>query len=164
MDKAYGGTVSSPRELETLEKEIESLSRTKDRIETELLDLFDQVDGEKQRADEQGRTVERLQRQLEETVITFERERERLTAEIEKLREEREAARAPLDAEVLRNYDYLRTRCGNVAVVAVENRTCSGCRIGLPIVQLNRLARNAELQQCENCLRLLWVPVEEDEE
>jgi len=164
MDRAYGGTIVNPKELETLEKEIESLSRMKDRIETELLELFDQVDEEKRLAEEQEKAVDELRTRLSDTVTTYASERARLTDEVAKLRVERGTAQQPLDEEILRKYEYLRGRCANVAVVAVEGGTCSGCRIGLPLVQANRLARNPELQQCENCLRLLWMAIEEDEE
>jgi len=164
MDKAYGGTIANPKELETLGKEIESLSRMKDRIETELLELFDQVDEEKRLAEEREKVVGELRTRLSDTVATYESERARLTDEVAKLRVERGAAQEPLADEILRKYEYLRGRCAHVAVVAVQDGTCTGCRIGLPLVQVNRLARNPELQQCEHCLRLLWMAIEEDEE
>jgi len=164
MDKAYGGTIGNPKELETLEKEIEALSRQKDRIETDLLGIFDQVDGAKQAAEAQGRTVQALKQRLEETVATYEAERARLTDQVAGLREERSTRQAPLDPDLLRRYGLLRERCAGVAVVAVESGTCSGCRIGLPVVQLARLRRGRELLQCESCLRLLWIETDEDDE
>ncbi len=164
MGKAYGGTIANPRELETLEKEIEALSRTKDRMETELLELFDQVDEERGLAEEQAKAVDELRTRLSDTVATYQSDRARITDQVAKLRDERVAVQEPLDEEILRKYEYLRGRCANLAVVAVEGGTCNGCRIGLPVVQLNRLTRNQEFQQCENCLRLLWIAIEEDEE
>jgi uncharacterized protein len=164
MDKAYAGTISNPKELETLEKEIESLSRQKDRIETDLLALFDQVDDEKRLFDEEEALVASLETRLQETLATYASERERIGRRISELEQERAALKPTIDAEVLRKYDYLRERCGKLAVVAVEKGACSGCRVMLPVVQAARLARSPELQQCESCLRLLWVPIDEEDE
>lgn len=164
MGKAYGGTIANPKELETLEKEIASLSRQKDRIETELLGLFDQMDEAKRLAAEQERLVADLRKRIEETVATFESERARLSDQVAQAREERTALQQPIDPELLQKYEYLRERCGNLAVVAVDSGTCSGCRIGLPIVQIARLRRDPDLKQCENCLRLLWMEIDDEDE
>jgi predicted nucleic acid-binding Zn-ribbon protein len=161
MDKAYGGTISNPKELETLEQEIESLGRTKDRYENQLLELFDKVDREQESVDAQDGVVKGLRARLEETVATHASETERLSDEIARLRAERATAEAAVDASSLAKYERVRERAANMGVAAVEGGMCAGCRVTLPVVQVNALVRSAELQQCESCSRLLWIRIEE---
>jgi predicted nucleic acid-binding Zn-ribbon protein len=157
MGKAYGGVIANPKELEILEQEIEVLTRAKDRLENDLLALFDVVDEHNRATASQEKLVADLQAQLEETVATFEAERQRLTEQIAALRDERACVEASVDPGNLRKYEHIRERCANLAVVAVEDKMCSGCRVGLPVVQIRRLSEGSGLEQCENCLRLLWI-------
>jgi len=162
MSKAYGGTISNPKELETLEKEIASLGRTKDRLETELLALFDTVDRENQSVKEQEALVGSLERELAETVATFEGERERLNGEIAGLQQERAEVSGSVQPASLQTYERLRERAGHLAVSVIEGRVCTACRVNLPIVQIARLTQGTEFEKCESCMRLLWIASEPD--
>ncbi len=157
MDKAYGGVVSNPKELETLEQEIAAVTRAKDRLENELLELFDVVDEQNRATQGQEELVADLRGQLDETVRTYETERERITAQIATLQGDRAKLHEVIEPDSLRKYEHIRERCANLAVVAIEDKMCSGCRVGLPIVQIRRVSEGSGLEQCENCLRLLWI-------
>ncbi len=157
MDKAYGGVVSNPKELETLEQEIAAMTRMKDRLENELLELFDVVDEQVQASRTQERLAADLRSQLDKTVGTYESERARLTEQIASLRGERAEIEGTVEPASLRKYEHIRERCGNLAVVSVEDNMCSGCRVGLAVVQIRRVLEGPELAQCENCRRLLWI-------
>jgi predicted nucleic acid-binding Zn-ribbon protein len=157
MDKAYGGVVSNPKELETLEQEIAAVTRMKDRLENELLELFDVVDEQVQASRTQEELAADLRSQLDETVGTYESERARLTEQIASLRGERAGIEGTIEPASLRKYEHIRERCANLAVVAIEDGMCSGCRVGLPVVRIRRVLEGSELEQCENCFRLLWI-------
>ena len=163
MAKAYGGTIGNPKELETLEKEIASLGRTKDRIETELLELFDAVDGQSKAAREQEALVASLQSRLEQTVATHEAEQARLNGEIDRLNEERDGVAATVQAASLQTYDRLRERLANLAVAVTDGHICTACRMNIPIVRINHLIEGSDFEKCESCLRLLWIDREPDD-
>jgi len=160
--KAYGGTIANPKELETLDREIESLGRTKDRLENELLELFDKVDAQNQAVKEQERTVETLKSELAETVQSFERERARLTGEIGALKAEREGVTALIAPQSVQVYERIRDRCANLGVAVIEGRMCTACRVNLPVVQIARLTIGSDFEKCESCARLLWIEREPD--
>ncbi|HJN15444.1 MAG TPA: hypothetical protein QGH10_08145 [Armatimonadota bacterium] len=157
MAKAYGGTVSNPKELETLEQGIEALGRQMDRVENELLPLFDKVDEEQTAVEAQEAEIARLRRGLEQTVSTHENESARLSDQIGALRTERNGAIEGLDSGSLSKYERILKKAGNVAVAAVQGGMCAACRVTLPTVQITRLQQGTELQQCESCLRILWI-------
>lgn len=157
MDKAYGGLVSNPKELETLEQEIASLSRRKDRLETELLKLFDTVDEQDRATREQEELVAELREQLEQTVATYEAERQRLNEQIAGLHDERAKLQEQAEPTSIHKYEHIRERCANLAVTSIQDKMCSGCRVSLPVVQIRRVSEGSQLEQCENCRRLLWI-------
>jgi len=157
MGKAYGGVVANPKELETLEQEIGALGRTKDRLENELLELYDVVDEQKRASESQEALLGELGAQLQETVGTYESDRERITQQVATLRDDRAKVQESVEPESLRKYEHIRERWGNLAVVAIEDKVCTGCRVSLPVVLIRRLSEGSALEQCENCLRLLWI-------
>ncbi|MBM3147618.1 MAG: hypothetical protein FJ000_06950, partial [Actinobacteria bacterium] len=163
MAKAYGGTIANPKELETLEKEIASLGRTKDRIETELLELFDIVDGASRAVQEHEGLVAGLKSELARTVETYESERARLNGEIEGLAGERAELAGAVGAASLQTYDRLRERLGNLAVAVTDGHICTACRMNIPIVRIKHLIEGSDFEKCESCLRLLWIERDPDD-
>jgi len=163
MAKAYGGTIANPKELETLEKEIASLGRTKDRIETELLDIFDTVDAASQAVQEQAALVAALKSDLAGTVATYESERARLERGIAELNEERVGVAATVGAASLQTYDRLRERLANLAVAVTDGHICTACRMNIPIVRIKHLIEGSDFEKCESCLRLLWIERDPDD-
>jgi predicted nucleic acid-binding Zn-ribbon protein len=162
MAKAYGGTIANPKELETLEKEIAALGRTKDRLENELLELFDTVDAENQAVREQEKLIDQLKAELGRVVETYEAERTRLAGEVETLRQEREQVSASVAPESLETYERIRGRSGHLGVAVIQGRVCTACRVNLPIVQIARLIEGRDFERCESCMRLLWIEREPD--
>jgi predicted nucleic acid-binding Zn-ribbon protein len=162
MGKAYGGTISNPKELETLEKEIASIGRTRDRLENELLALFDAVDARSRAVQEQEQLAASLTERLNQTVETHDRETARLTGEIADLQAERAQVAAAVGTDNLELYERIRDKCANVGVSVIIGNTCSACNVGLPVVQVARLIRNQDLERCESCRRLLWIEREPD--
>ncbi len=163
MAKAYGGTIANPKELETLEKEIASLGRTKDRIENELLELFDTVDSQTRAVKEQEALVASLRAELTRTVEVCEAERTRLNEAIRELTEERDGIVATVAPASLHTYDRLRERAGNLAVAVTDGHLCTACRVNIPIVRINRLLEGSDFEKCESCMRLLWIQREPDD-
>jgi predicted nucleic acid-binding Zn-ribbon protein len=163
MAKAYGGTIANPKELETLEKEIASLGRTKDRIENELLELFDAVDAAGRAATDQQALTASLKTELDRTVATFEGERTRLTGEIAGLSQERAGVAETVQPASLQTYDRLRERLANLAVAVTDGHICTACRMNIPIVRIKHLIEGRDFERCESCLRLLWIECEPDD-
>jgi predicted nucleic acid-binding Zn-ribbon protein len=80
--------------------------------------------------------------------------------ELTELRERRSPQSALLDAGTLQIYDTLRAARGGRAVAKVERGTCQGCRISLPMSQLQKARggpTGANLARCSSCERILYV-------
>lgn len=156
-DKLYGGSVTNPKELDSMEKEIEMLGRQKGKLEERILELYDIVEERKAAC---GRAEAALRQQEEELAALLEkrqREDALLTAKIQELSVEREKAAKLVDAVLLKRYEALRLRSGGVVVSKVENDRCSACHTQITNYMMRMLKSSEDIETCENCGRMLYL-------
>ena len=68
-----------------------------------------------------------------------------------------------MDEELRRRYEMILQRRGGVAVVAVRDGTCQGCRMRVPPQLYNQIQRNDQIILCPSCQRMLhWQPEERE--
>ena len=72
----------------------------------------------------------------------------------------RAAAAANVPAELLSEYERLRTRLGGIGAARLEHGTCMGCRMKLPATELDRIKHQPPdaLVHCDQCGRILVRP------
>ncbi len=153
--QAYGGAISDPKELASLEKKLEELQRRKDKLEDVLLALYDKSEQESRKVEQQRETVARLAKELDATVGNFERVSAELEAAIADAQQQRTAIVEKLDEKLLADYENIREKSGGLAVVAVNGSLCSGCRVSISVMLLEELEKGKKLVRCENCRRIL---------
>ncbi|HZJ08070.1 MAG TPA: C4-type zinc ribbon domain-containing protein [Trueperaceae bacterium] len=77
-------------------------------------------------------------------------------ARIESTRRERVDMAAGIDASLLKQYDQIRTARRGVGVVEiVDNASCGGCSVRLPIHILQKARKGAGVTRCPSCGRIL---------
>ena len=155
-DELYSGRVKNPKELSNLQREIELLKAKDDRLETEDLELMEQVESV-------DAGVAELVGKLEKVSAEWRREQEQLSKEktslessLSDLKQKRQALAAGFDPKTVALYDGLRKNKG-FAVARVEQGICRGCRISMPSSELQQ-ARSGGLVQCSSCNRILYLP------
>jgi predicted nucleic acid-binding Zn-ribbon protein len=147
------GSVSSPRELEQLQHEIESLRRRQSTLEDEELEIMEQVEQAQQsvdamRAQEVAALAERA------AAHTSRADAEQAVAiEAGRLRAERAEHLAEIPAELCKLYDKLRADGLGTAAAKLQRRTCQGCRMELASTELAEVAAapTDEVLRCESC-------------
>ncbi len=157
MEKAYGGVVSNPKELENLQKEIEALGRTKDRLEEETLELLEQIDEDTAAVHEQKARVAECEEASTRVTEHYQSESARLTGLVAELEAEREQVGPQVEERLLKRYDDLRAKNANLAVVEVMDGVCSGCNMKVPSAKLKRLSDTGGEIFCDNCKRFLYL-------
>ena len=151
------GQVSSPRELENLQSEIESLLRRQSDLEDVELDVMERLEGAQSRLKEAG---------AERATITTDAEaararRDVALAEIAELSgtamQRRAAVLAEEPADLIDLYERLRVQHGGVGAAALRRGQCQGCHLSLNTVDLNaiRAAADDDVLRCEECRRIL---------
>ena len=153
--RMFAGTVSNPKELSSLQAEVESLKRKKSGLEDELLEVMEQR--ETSAATVARITAERDQASAESEELTT--KVTALTGEIEAELAQHSSARdqiaAELPADLVTLYDKIREQKHGIGAAALEQGMCQGCHTKLPQKELERMRAEGGLQRCDNCRRIL---------
>jgi len=153
--KLYDGSIKNPKELASLQHEIDGLKVKRDQLEDRALEVIDQVE-----VAEAG--VAAIGSELKKMETEWQRQQQHLTADIERLKNiladlehKRQLMLDRIDPKMLDLYQGLRKGKGT-AVAKVDQGTCRGCRISLPAIELQQ-ARSGSLVKCSSCGRILFL-------
>jgi predicted nucleic acid-binding Zn-ribbon protein len=151
------GQVSSPRELENLQSEIESLHRRQSDLEEVVLDVMERQETTESRL--QAARAEREQVGADAAVAITSRDASlaEIGEQAGKAADRRAAVLADEPADLVDLYERLRVQHGGVGAAALRRGRCEGCHLSLNTVDLNaiRAAAPDEVLRCEECRRIL---------
>ncbi|OLD60773.1 MAG: hypothetical protein AUI83_01670, partial [Armatimonadetes bacterium 13_1_40CM_3_65_7] len=156
----YSGRISNPKELRAMQEDVEALGRQRQRIEDEMLGLMEEVERQLEQIRGLEAARQARERELDEHSEEYTTRQRALTSELEAARRQREALAAEVDPDFLRRYERLRSRKDGVAVTAVNGSVCNACHMTVPEAVLNAARERDEIRTCEDCGRILYVPVE----
>jgi len=156
--QAYGGTISDPKQLSALEKKIGELGRLKDSLEEETLELMDEAEHVQQVAQKRQTTVDELAQAIQDAKAQHASGTRKAEEEMATLAQTRQELTEKVDGGLLKQYENLAQRLGGLAVAAVRQGACTGCKVGLPSTYAPKLLQGDALVKCENCRRILYLP------
>jgi predicted nucleic acid-binding Zn-ribbon protein len=151
------GQVGSPRELENLQSEIESLRRRQSDLEDAELEVMEQ----REEIEAALKTLRAEQEQVTGALSVAEQQRDATWAEIDADTDKSTAQRAEIAAtlpeDLMALYEKLRASSGGVGAAALHRGRCEGCHLQLNTTDLNRLrdAPADDVVRCEECRRIL---------
>ena len=155
--RLYDGSVANPKELSSIQAELENLRRRKTRLEDEELEQME-------RREELESGLPSLEAELAEArdrLAEIESSDERELVEIGRALEERRAERAELlpvfDEELVELYEDLRGSKKGVGAASLRDGVCQGCHEKLSAMGLDKLKRAEGVRRCEHCRRILVV-------
>ena len=153
--RLYDGSVKNPKELGSLQHEVDALKQRRSGFEDQLLDLLSRIEGAQSAHDDAAKLVSELQSRWASEEARLQQEATSLDARLAatSARRDQQAARRP--AASLALYERIRTRRGNTVVARIVAGACSGCRISLPDAVRRRALSPNTLVQCPNCGRIL---------
>lgn len=151
------GQVGSPRELENLQSEIQSLHRRQTELEDTELEVMEQREAVQTRLAELKDELAEVEAKLAEATSRRETALADIAAEAEKTAAQRRESAATLPEELLGLYDKLRASSGGVGAAALHRGQCQGCHLQLNTTDLVRIREAApdEVLRCEECRRIL---------
>lgn len=153
----YDGSVTSHKELESLQAEHRQLKEHQAQFEDQALELMEQAEPVEAERDDRQVAVDALltrRTELEAELAVVEAE---VDVQLEQLTGERAAAVAPVPDDLVTLYESLRTRLGGVAVAKLSGARCEGCHLEIPSAELEQVRRAPadEAVHCPECGRLL---------
>ena len=155
QESLYSGRITSPKELSSLQHEVESFKKKRDSLEDKALEIMEQVEAATSELAD-------LRQQLGEVEKNWRQQQQRLTGGIEELKislsklgKQRQQALTGIDAETADCYAKLRQKKGQ-AVSRVEQGICRGCGISLSTAELQRV-KGDRIIMCNSCGRILFI-------
>ena len=150
------GQVSSPRELENLQSEIESLKKRQGDLEDEELEIMEKREVVQTRLQELRDERAQLQTTLAEAVQRRDAAFTEIDADNDKTTQQRGELATTLPDELLALYEKVRAASGGVGAAALHRGRCEGCHLQLNTTDLNRVHAPADdVVRCEECRRIL---------
>ena len=151
----YGGRIRNPKELTNLQHEFDGLKANRSQSEDKALEIMDQVELA-------TRSVSTITSELKVLETEWQSQQQQLSAQLEQLKtvvsnlkHKREQLAAEIDPQAIEVYHELKKERGT-AVAKVEQGLCHGCRISLPISELQQ-TRSGSLVRCSSCGRILYL-------
>ncbi len=152
-------------EFNALTLETSAAEREKTSLENKISDLVDKKLAEEELFD----TIKKSLAASAEDTATLEKEISNsitlINAEGSSLKSQRDHLTSTAEPELLKIYDRLLKNKKDRVVVAIENRTCSGCHIALTAQHENLVRKGINLTFCEHCSRIhYWAQLQEAED
>lgn len=151
------GSISDPKQLQSLQSELQSLAKRQSDLEDVELEVMERLEGAQA-------AVVHLEGELGGVV----EQESRLSAEIAGLQAEIDAERSTVlaergqlatqvSADLLGLYDKIRADHSGLGAAPLHRGRCEGCRLELPPTEIAaiRTAADDEVLRCEECRRIL---------
>ena len=151
--RLYSGEVSSPRELQALQADVEQLRRRQGTVEDRELAAMEQ----REPRDQALAGLDARRGELDADVADVQgalttREGE-LDAALETQRVERDQVVATIAPPVVADYERRRARARGVGAARLVGSTCQGCHLSIPASEVDRIHHQppGTLAYCDNC-------------
>ncbi|MEV0490675.1 zinc ribbon domain-containing protein [Streptomyces atratus] len=151
------GAVTSPKDLESLQREITSLAKRQGDLEDVVLEVMERRESAQERVTELTARVSAVQAKVDDATARRDTATKGLDEEAATATKERELVAGSVPADLLKLYDKLRAQSGGVGAARLYQRRCEGCRLELNITEVNdvKAASPDTVLRCENCHRIL---------
>ncbi|MEC8334708.1 MAG: hypothetical protein VXZ66_04555, partial [Actinomycetota bacterium] len=140
----YGGEVIAIKELQALEMDIDSLKERQIAIEDQIIEVMElnepiqnEIQNLSTQQEENKENEANLFKVLQEAIKKIELRINQIKVEIAHLTND-------LPNELISEYESLRSRPGHVGIARLVNRTCHGCNLELPAVEVDRIKKLSE--------------------
>ncbi len=151
--KMYSGEISSPRELQSMQADVEQLRRHQRGLENRELELME------------------VREPLDAALSELEAQRDALAGELDRLQRAVADAEAVIDAEasselaarvavaskiaesLVAEYERCRIQARGAGVARLVGNTCQGCHLSIPATEVARIkkALDGPIAHCDNC-------------
>lgn len=145
-----------PKELESLQHELQSLARRKSELEDVELEIMERLEEANAAAAGYQSELAALEAEQAELGEQVKAELGNYGAEAAEIQGKRASVVAGLPTDLMSLYDKIRSD-NPVAAALLQRGTCTGCRISLPATELSRVreATPETIIRCDNCRCIL---------
>jgi len=153
----YGGGITSPREAQAMQADLESLLRRQTYLEDQVLELMEAIEPLDEELVGAAARLAEIAAERTETEASLSAAESEIDAELTQVTAARAALVAAVSPPLVAEYERLRPQYGGVAVAKLAHGTCQGCFLTLAPAEIDELRREPAdaLVHCPDCGRLL---------
>lgn len=157
-DTLYGGSVKKAKELQAHQKQVENLRESKRKLESQVIGVMSDLEDLQNDFSGKNSRLEQAEQDWQEQSAGLRVQLEEQHAKRRELQAQRDSLAALIDKPSLTIYTRLRAEKRGRAVAQVQRNVCEGCRITLPVVEVNRIRANrSAFHYCSSCGRMLLL-------
>ncbi len=153
----YGGKIHNPKELQDLQKEIESLKRHLATLEDRQLESMIALEEAEKITQSADTALDQTQAEVVQAKAGLSGERDQLLKNRQRLETERSAALSPIQEANLQVYNRIREQRKGIAVASIEDETCSTCGAPIRPAEAQAARLQSALHFCSSCGRVLFA-------
>jgi predicted nucleic acid-binding Zn-ribbon protein len=152
----YGGKITNPKELSSLQHEVSIMKTRSDQKETEALEIIDQAEAAEETVKVASKGFKKLEDGWHHQQHQLSDEIEQLKSRLDDLKQKRQQLAEEIESPAVKLYEKIKKQ-KRQPVAKVEQGICRSCRISLSVSELQRV-RSGNLIQCGSCGRILFLP------
>jgi len=155
--RMYSGEISSPKELQAMQADVEQLRKHQGTIEDrefELMEVREPLDAAVADLDQKRAA---LGADLERYAAALGAAEAEIITEMQAERAMRDELAAGIDAALVQEYERCRTLAKGAGVARLVGTTCQGCHLSIPAIEAEQIKRTGgqPLAHCDNCGAIL---------
>jgi hypothetical protein len=156
-DLLDNGSIGDPKQLQSLQSELESLARRQSELEDIELEIMERVEGARAAVAQLTEERDALANERETIATSVHEQLSAIDADRRLVVGLRADLAAGIPADLLALYDKIRADHGGVGAAPLHRGTCEGCRLTLPPTEIEalRAAPPDAVVRCEECRRIL---------
>ena len=155
--KMYSGEISSPKELQSMQADIDQMLKRGETLDTTELELMEQrepLDASLVELDARRAALLAESTDVRGLLAAAEQE---IEAEAAIEHTARVGIAAELDAALLDDYERVRARNGGAGAARLVGFTCQGCHLTIPATEVALIKKSPDgtISHCDNCGAIL---------
>ncbi len=153
----FGDSARSPRELQAIEADIESVRRHRSTLEDQELELIEAFEPHDRAVKAADQELESLGLRLTELGTEIAAAQAQIDLDAADRLAQRSALAATIDAPTVELYEKIRTNNRGTGAARLEHGTCMSCRLKIAAVELDRIRHLPPdaLVRCDECGAIL---------
>ena len=154
-DQLYGGSVTNPRDLESLEQEAANARGALEKLDDGITELSLLAEESQSKCDSMEKELSGITSAWDKRRAELEGEIQKYDSDMSQVTSQRGEMAAVLDPLSVQQYENLRRTKGGLGVAKVERGLCQACRMSLPTQQRQKVKSAHLTVLCSSCGRIL---------
>ena len=148
--------IKTNKEYQALLQELSTAQQIQGKLEEDLLLLMEELDNDAQKVRQEEQRVKKTEDEYRSKEQELTKEARKLDEILPRLQGERDKTARSLEENPLTEYEKIKSKRKNLAVVPIVHGSCGGCHMSLPPQLIAEVKHDKEIHACSYCHRILF--------